>query len=101
MASAAAVSADISRSPIQDPDVAEGFAGGVKSVSPPPVDEDDDIGPTRRRPAAISSMFPDGDSRLVEDPAEKDDQDEPLDDADIDEAALFGDDDDVADAAPA
>jgi len=93
MASSAAVGADISKSPIQDVDVAEGFSGRVKSATPPPIDddEDDDIGPTRRRPAAISSMFPDGDSRLA---GAKDDEDEPLDDADIDEGGLFGDDDD-------
>ena len=36
-------------------------------------------------------MFPDGDSRLA---GAKDDEDEPLDDADIDEGGLFGDDDD-------
>jgi hypothetical protein len=91
MASAAAVSTNISRSPLRDEeDVSEGFTGAIKEATPPAQDDDDDedIARSRRRPAAISSMG--GNAEVTPFSTEAVD---PLPDVD-DDAGLFGDDDD-------
>jgi len=43
MASAAAVGADATGSPLREYEVAEGFSGAIKSATPPPVDDDADL----------------------------------------------------------
>lgn len=86
MASAAAVGADATGSPLREYEVAEGFSGAIKSVTPPPADDDADIQEDLDDDDA--GLFGDGDDEGVVSPKTRQ-----LDDAELDSADDEGRDD--------